>query len=208
MSFNFRKDRENELIFYWYLGTDETVIIPETVQGYTVTAIMDNAFANSKYKDPNWAKYVTLPDSIDYFGFQAFMNSNLVSVNIPKNLKIIPSRTFKGCPNLETVTFHDNIIGTAEDAFAGTNIEIPADILVSKSTTIMNSYYDFMRIPKNLLFLRISVFISAPILIREAYIAILTVTTAKVLTLSYLKRCMMFRLNILICQTQIRAKPE
>lgn len=143
MSFNFRKDRENELIFYWYLGADETVIIPETVQGYTVTAIMDNAFANSKYKDPNWAKYVTLPDSIDYFGFQAFMNSNLVSVNIPKNLKIIPSRTFKGCPNLETVTFHDNIIGTAEDAFAGTNIEIPADILVSKSTTIINSYYDF-----------------------------------------------------------------
>lgn len=143
MTFDFRKDRENELILYGYWGTDETVIVPETVQGYTVTAIKDNAFANLKYRDPNWAKYVTLPDSIDYFGYQTFMNSNLVSVNIPKNLKIIPCRVFKGCKNLETVTFHDNIIGTAEDAFAGTNIEIPTDMLVSKSTTIMDSYYDF-----------------------------------------------------------------
>lgn len=143
MTFGFRKDRENELIFQNYIGEDETVIVPETVQGYTVTAIRDNAFANLKYRDPNLAKYVTLPDSVDYFGYQVFMSSNLVSVNIPKNLKIIPCRAFKGCKNLETVTFHDNIIGTAEDAFAGTNIEIPSDILVSKSTTIMDSYYDF-----------------------------------------------------------------
>lgn len=143
MTFSFRKNRENEVMLDSYIGSDETVIVPETVEGYTVTGINDNAFANKKYTDKSCAKYVTLPDSIEYFGYQVFMNSNLVSVNIPKNLKIIPGRIFKGCDNLETVIFHDNIVGTAENAFEGTNIEIPADILVSKSTTILSSYYDF-----------------------------------------------------------------
>lgn len=143
MVFYFRENRENELILKYYTGADETVIIPETVQGYTVTGIGDDVFANLRYRDTNCAKYVTLPDSIDYFGHQVFESSNLVSVNIPKNLKIIPGMTFKRCKNLETVIFHDNIIGTAENAFEGTDIEIPNDILVSKSTTVLSSYYDF-----------------------------------------------------------------
>lgn len=141
MTFSFRKDRENELVLDWYIGTDETVIVPETVQGYTVTGINDGAFGYSN--DPNWAKYVTLPDSIDFFGAKVFRNSNLVSVNIPKNLKIIPCLTFRRCTNLKTVIFHDQIVGIAENAFERTNIEIPADILVSKCTTIYNSHYDF-----------------------------------------------------------------
>lgn len=143
MKFNFREDKTNELMFSQYLGADETVIIPETVQGYPVTAIDSSAFQNYKYFYPNVAKHVVLPDSIDFIESRAFQSSNLISVNIPKNLKIIPCNTFSKCPNLETVIFHDNIIGIAENAFDGTNIEIPPDILVSKNTDIFDSYYPF-----------------------------------------------------------------
>lgn len=138
MVFNFREDRENELILRAYSGTDETVVVPEIVDGYPVTGIGDYAFVfNGQITN---AKYVTLPDSIDYFGYEIFERSKLVSVNIPRNLKIIPCLTFRECKELETVVFHDGIVAAAENAFEGTNIEIPPDILVSKQTTIDSSY--------------------------------------------------------------------
>lgn len=130
MIFSQREDRKNELILDRYLGTEhdlvipETFIIPEKTGKFKVTAINDSAFANSKYKGIV-VENVILPDSIDYFGSNVFNNSTLVSVNIPKSLKFIPSHTFASCKDLRTVTFHDDIISIGMYAFQDTNITVP-----------------------------------------------------------------------------------
>lgn len=62
-----REDRPNELMLRTYYGNERELIVPETVEGLTVTGINDGAFANSKAQGCIFEN-VTLPDSIDYFG--------------------------------------------------------------------------------------------------------------------------------------------
>lgn len=127
MSFSLRENRENELILYGYCGTEPNLVIPETINGYTVTGIDNNVFSNNKGKG-YVVENVTLPDSINYFGREVFRNSTVVSINIPKSLKCIPSNTFNNCKNLKNVVFHDNILGIASSAFQNTDITIPENL--------------------------------------------------------------------------------
>ena len=123
LKFSFRDGSNNELILEEYIGTDETLVIPETIGDYTVTAIGDSVFqANQDIKN------VILPDSINYFGETVFMDSALVSINIPYNLRLLPDYSFSNCPSLETVVFNDNMIMIGKTAFKGTDIELPPEL--------------------------------------------------------------------------------
>lgn len=128
MYFNIREDRNNELILKVCGNTTETnLVIPEKIGEYTVTGIDNSAFSDNKGKG-FIVENVTLPDSIDYFGYNVFRNSTVISVNIPKSLRMIPSYTFERCRNLETVIFHDNILAIADSAFKNTNITVPQNL--------------------------------------------------------------------------------
>lgn len=121
-----REGKENELMLDSYYGTESNLIVPEKMNGYTVTGVSDGVFA---YKGKQViVENVTLPDSINYFGSNVFRNSKVVSVNIPKNLRLIPSYTFSDCKNLKTVVFHDDILAVAATAFRNTNITIPENL--------------------------------------------------------------------------------
>lgn len=135
-----REDRTNELMLRTYYGNERELIVPETVEGLTVTGINDGAFANSKAKGCIFEN-VTLPDSIDYFGSEIFENSTVVSVNIPKKLRFIPSLTFSACKALKTVVFHDDIISIANSAFQRTSVTIPENLQkrISDDSTIKSS---------------------------------------------------------------------
>lgn len=127
MYFCSREGKENELTLTNYFGTEEDLVIPETVDGYTVTSIESTAFRNGAIFGST-VKNITLPDTIDYISIYTFENSTIVSVNIPKNLKFIPSYTFRKCKDLTTVKFHDDLIGIANTAFEGTDIMIPQNL--------------------------------------------------------------------------------
>lgn len=127
MYFYSRKGRTNEVILTNYFGTVKNLVVPEIVEGYTVTGIESNTFRNNKLYGIV-VENVTLPDTIDYMGSEVFENSTVVSVNIPKNLKFIPSLTFNKCQDLTTVKFHDGLIGIANSAFKGTDITIPQNL--------------------------------------------------------------------------------
>ncbi|MDE6034994.1 MAG: leucine-rich repeat protein [Ruminococcus sp.] len=118
--FTIRENCPDELILTEYTGSAETLNIPENIEGYTITAIDSAVFMNNQT-----IKNVTLPDTINYFGSEVFRNSSLVSVNIPKSLKIIPDYSFNNCPELETVVFHDDIILMSNTAFKKTDIVVP-----------------------------------------------------------------------------------
>lgn len=151
MLFSHRENRENELILYAYFGTEPNLVIPETINGYTVTGIDNIAFSNNKGKG-YVVENVTLPDSINYFGREVFKNSTVVSINIPKSLKVIPSNTFSNCKNLKNVVFHDKITGIASSAFRNTDIVIPENLqnsIADDSVSIIensNSKYNSINI--------------------------------------------------------------
>ena len=103
-----------------FFGTDaeyETIAIPSTIKGETVTGI-DNTFQNNQQ-----IKNIILPDTIQNINDNAFKNSSLESINLPTSVITIRNNAFENCqslkldmtalPNLESVgdyAFYDSYI--------------------------------------------------------------------------------------------------
>ena len=131
-----------ELALVDYQGDDENLVIPETVNGMTVTSIARKyPFLKSRDDVPkcidasffenNTIKTVTIPETVDNFSSSIFYNCpNLVSVNIPKAVRVIPDSCFSECPNLKEIEFHDNLICISSTAFQNTPVNIPNDIYI------------------------------------------------------------------------------
>ncbi len=72
--------------------------IPSEYEGLPVVGVAPEAFKACSLKK------ITIPDSIEYIGDQAFADcAELQSVNIPKNVKYIGSNPFCSCPALKDV---------------------------------------------------------------------------------------------------------
>lgn len=135
MVFEARENKESELILTEYSDAKGDVVIPEKIGDCTVTAIGDKVFNGNTA-----ISSVELPDSINYFGGEVFRDSSISDVNIPKELRIIPSYTFNNCQELETVEFHDDIFIISNTAFKKTNITLPELLFERVSgSTIKNS---------------------------------------------------------------------
>ena len=111
--------------------TDADIVIPETLNGLPVLGIADNAFSSATGADavinsltvPNGVKYigavaffkctnlrdVTLADSIEYIGNDAFRESGIRGFKCPSGLKQLCSKQFVGCLSLETVVINAGI---------------------------------------------------------------------------------------------------
>ena len=96
-----------------YNGTYTDVIVPETVDGQTITAI--NLFAFSSNENIN---SIILPDSITEIGSQAFAScANLKKIVLPKNLTQINSGVFRKCTSLETIELPKTVTFIDAEAF-------------------------------------------------------------------------------------------
>ena len=95
---------------------DKGFIIPDTIDGYPVTAIADYAFKNNEN-----LIMIKVPDTILYIGEGAFDNcKNLVFIYGLENctgLSAIENETFKDCNNLHTIKLPDNITSIGDRAF-------------------------------------------------------------------------------------------
>lgn len=144
MMFKVRDNNENELILTEYSDAKGEVVIPEKIGDCTVTAIGDKVFNGNTA-----ISRVEIPDTINYFGGEVFRDSSISDVNIPKELRIIPSYTFNNCQELETVEFHDDIFIISNTAFKKTNITIPELLFervsgstIKNSNTVVDFPYD------------------------------------------------------------------
>ena len=90
----------NEATITHYAGTDDYVLIPETIAGAPVVAIADEAFAM-------------------YYNDEYMSNSVIAEVAIPDSVKSIGARAFYQCPNLHTVDFGCGVTTVGYDAFNG-----------------------------------------------------------------------------------------
>lgn len=120
-------------------GYDETncsmdVVIPSTIDGYSVTSIGSAAF---QYKP---VTSVSIPDSVTSIGSAAFRYSQLTSVSIPNSVTSIGSGAFE-FNNITSVSIPNSVWSIGSRAFAFnelTSVSIP-DSITSISD---NVFYD------------------------------------------------------------------
>ncbi|MGM9644588.1 MAG: leucine-rich repeat domain-containing protein, partial [Eubacteriales bacterium] len=94
--------------------TDTDLVIPSTIDGYSVTRIGESAF-----EDCSGLTSITIPDSVTSIGESAFYGcSGLEIVTIPDSVTSIGGHAFYACSGLIDITIPNSVTSIGEDAFS------------------------------------------------------------------------------------------
>ncbi len=127
-----------------YLSGIYTNIIPDEINGYTVTAIGDGAFVNIS----RFAGEITLPDSIELIGKGAFSHcGTLTGVHFGKNIKHIGDNCFDTCLELKIITGLDNVNTIGDKAFTDC-YNLSSNMKFNKITNIGSKVFYNTAIPR------------------------------------------------------------
>ncbi len=119
-----------EILNYCPSYSVDHLVIPETIEGYTVTAIGQNAFGTCT------ATSIVTPDTVTIIKRSAFFNcTNLKSIKLSKNLKTIEENAFYGSRKLERIAFPDGLLEIGEQAFHSC-VEMDSIIVPSSLQTV------------------------------------------------------------------------
>ena len=129
----------NSIIFWEYLGRDTDLVVPEKIDGKTVTMLARGAF----YNQAN-LKSITLPKTLTYIKGCAFWGcTSLESVVIPDGVSTIEEYAFAECYSLKSVTIPKSVTSIGDRLFFLLN----SDITIygyegSYAQSYVNSYTD------------------------------------------------------------------
>ena len=129
-NFYYAINSDNTITITRYAGPGGSVVIPSTIDGYSVTSI------EGAFRDCTSLTSVTIPASVTSIGRQAFHGcSDLTSVTIPANVTSIGYWAFESCTSLTSITIPASVTSIGDLAFGA----------CSSMTTIMvdagNSFY-------------------------------------------------------------------
>ncbi len=104
------------------------LLIPDTIEGNTVTEIGSGAFNACASLTS-----ITIPEGVTSIGERAFSNcASLTSITIPAGITIISNSTFSGCTSLTSITIPEDVTSVGERAFANctslTSVTIPEGV--------------------------------------------------------------------------------
>ena len=157
---------EGKITKYYYFGEKnnyENIVIPEYLEnnriltsqyyGYKQKITMIDSFVFSAYtvswedkpiynEYAQYLKSITLPNSIETIGADAFYGTPLTQIVIPDSVTYIAAGAFRNCKNLESVklsknTKHIDISACADTAI--TSIEIPDSINYIEAKAFRNT---------------------------------------------------------------------
>lgn len=95
-----------------YRGDDANVVVPDRINGLTVTAIADSAFAGKAITS------IRLPATVTSIGASAFEGCpHLTTVSLPASLRSIGARAFASCGVLRSVDIPASVTSIGEAAF-------------------------------------------------------------------------------------------
>ncbi len=124
--FRFYVNENNEAVITRYVGSESNVIVPETLNGFKVTALGKLSFSKD-YHDTadentthphNQIISIMLPETLTEIGRSAFAgNNSLETINIPSMLSEIPDECFWHCSSLENIEIPQNIKKIGDSAF-------------------------------------------------------------------------------------------
>ena len=108
-----------------YLGYDNVVEVPESIDGVQVKVIGEDAFASNEH-----VSIINLPEGVECIEAEAFLNCpNLEMVEIPDSVTELGRLSFFMCKNLEDVTLGEGITSLEENTFYGCkslkNVDLP-----------------------------------------------------------------------------------
>ena len=138
LSYELRED--GSAVLTSYTGTDEELLLPERLDGHSVTGIEKNAFG--------WnytLKRVVIPDSVEFIGEDAFAScSALVQVQLPARLQRIEAGAFRDCWLLKELTIPEGVTEIEAYAFQGcsdlTELDIPGSVEVIGKSAFGSCY--------------------------------------------------------------------
>lgn len=100
-----------------YTGTDPNVVIPDKIQGYTVTAIGENAFKSSSLTN------IAIPNGVTSIGNNAFRSSSLKSIDISESVTSIGDYAFTYCKSLTSITIPSSIVSLGKSIFEESSLQ-------------------------------------------------------------------------------------
>ena len=110
------------------------ITIPSVVNGYTVTRIGKWAFSGR-----GGLTSVTIPETVESIGTQAFNFTGLTAITLPSNLKTIEDGVFQGCTGITSVTIPASVTSIAGGTFDDANL---ASIEVESGNQVYDSRND------------------------------------------------------------------
>lgn len=111
--FTYEKDAEG-IVITGYIGTDESIKIPEAIEETDVKEIGEFAFYRTKVKS------IVLPDTVSRIGECAFCRADeLENINIPENITSIETGVFSECLSLTEIAIPRNVKFIETGAFGG-----------------------------------------------------------------------------------------
>lgn len=143
--YTYSLDSGNATIIRCKNFTDEEIVVPDTLDGYPVTAIGDFAFSAASDVGTSWGNTtitytynytkITLPEGIKTIGRYAFAeNKNLKEVVLPDSLTDFNYCAFMNCKNLESVNIPDGVECLPDFLFSGCtklkNLGLPDSIKI------------------------------------------------------------------------------
>lgn len=100
-----------------YTGTDPNVVIRDKIQGYTVTAIGENAFKSSSLTN------IAIPNGVTSIGNYAFYSSSLKSIDISESVTSIGKYAFAYCKSLTSITIPSSIVSLGNSIFEESSLQ-------------------------------------------------------------------------------------
>ncbi len=106
----------------------EDIVIPEQYKGKDVVSIGNEAFANTNIKS------ISLPKNLKNIGVKAFYNcSNLENIVIPDNVITIKESAFENCTSLKSINLPENLKNVSQ-ALLKNDINL-AEIYITEGVT-------------------------------------------------------------------------
>jgi hypothetical protein len=107
-----------------YSGSDSTVVIPDTINGYPVTSIGADSFISAGLTS------IMISSNVTSIGISAFVGSGLTSVTIGRNVNSIGTAAFADCQSLTMI-----MVDTNNPVYSSTN-----GVLFNKNQTTLIQY--------------------------------------------------------------------
>lgn len=140
LDFQYEENENGEVKIVNYQGSSINVIVPETIDGKTVTQIGTKAFAKC-----NWIKKVTLPKSITRIDDMAFIVcEKLEKINLPSGLIYLGKGAFLGCSSLKRIQIPSSLTELNDTTFFAC-IQLKKALLPSSITKIGKSTFAFCK---------------------------------------------------------------
>ena len=125
--FTYLENEDGTICILGYRGENTDIVIPDKIDGKTVTAINAPAFTQDEITS------IVLPDSVKTIGEDAFSSCEaLVSVTLPAGLTSIGKEAFYNCKSLQEIHFPYGLTEIGENAFLNcvslSSVSIPATV--------------------------------------------------------------------------------